>query len=114
MKRYFYRIGHPTIGLWYSKDGEFTGFIHTEQFNWIGVSVLNMPFEEQLVGWISAADSLDHLYQWFTKEEILALQLKGYVIEEWIATDYKFYELYQHNVINKETSILNNKFIIVP
>ena len=114
MRRYFYRIGHSTIGLWYNKAGEFTGAIHTEEFNWLAASVLKMPFEEELKGWISVADSLEHLYGWFTKEEILRLQEIGYVIEEWIAIDYKFYELYQHNVIKKETSILNNKFTIIP
>lgn len=113
MKRYFYRIGHPTIGLWYAANGEFSGAINTDEFKWLQASCLNMPFEPELVGWISVADSLEHLYQWFSRQELIALQKDGYVIEEWIATDYKFYELYKHNVIKKETSILNNKFIIV-
>ena len=108
MKKYFYRIGHKSEGLWYDKNGNFTGRIHTEEFKFINASELQMPFETKLVNYISVADSLEHLYQWFTKEEILILQKKGFNLEEWIAEDWKFYDFYKHNVINKETSILNN------
>jgi len=110
----FYRVAnHETQqGLWYDQNGAFTGKIHTDEFNFINASQLQMPFEPELVNYLSVADSLEHLYQWFTKEEIIILQKRGYCLEEWIAEDYKFYELYQHNVINKETSILNNKIIL--
>jgi len=67
-----------------------------------------MPYEPELVGYISVADSLEHLYSWFTRNEILKLQEVGFSILEYIADDFKFYDLYKHNVIN-QNSILHNK-----
>lgn len=111
-EKHFYRIGHSSQGLWYTKDGTFTGDIHTEKYNWLNASGLKMPFDELLVGFISVADSLEHLYQWFSTDEIKRLQKEGFFIEEWISSDYKFYNPYQHNVINQQTSVLNKKLII--
>ena len=74
MSKLFYRIGIDTEeGLWYTKKGEFTGLIHRD-FKWLKASSLEMPFDTELVGYLSVADSLEHLYQWFTREEIIALQ----------------------------------------
>ena len=112
MSKFFYRIGtDSTEGLWYNKEGVHTGLIYTE-FNWLSASSLVMPFEPELVGYISVADSLEHLYNWFTKNEIIKLQEKGFNILEYIADDYKFYKLYKHNVIN-QNSILHNKIKLI-
>ena len=112
MSRLFYRIGTDNSqGLWYNNQGEFTGLIHRE-FQWCKASELLMPFETELVGYISVADSLEHLYQWFSKEEIIKLQDLGFSILEYLSEDYKFYERYNHNVISQKTSIVNNKLII--
>jgi hypothetical protein len=112
MSKFFYRIGtDSTEGLWYNKEGKHTGLIHTE-FSWLGASSLIMPFEPELVGYISVADSLEHLYSWFKKDEILKLQDVGFSILEYISDDYKFYELYKHNVIN-QNSILHNKIKLI-
>lgn len=74
MKKLFYRIGIDTEeGLWYTKKGEFTGLIHRD-FKQLKASSLEIPFDTELVGYLSVADSLEHLYQWFTREEIIALQ----------------------------------------
>ena len=108
----FYRIGtESTEGLWYNKDGIFNGLIHKE-FQWLNASSLLMPFEPELVGFISVADSLEHLYQWFSRKEILKLQENGFSILEYQANDYKFYDLYKHNVIN-QNSILYNKIKLI-
>ena len=104
MGKLFYRIGVDTEeGLWYNKSGEFTGLIYRE-YNWIGASQLIMPFEQELVGFISVANSLEHLYQWFTKDEILKLQNIGFSIYEYYSEDFKFYDLYKHNVINQNSN----------
>lgn len=111
-EKLFYRVGVETQeGLWYNRDGKFTGLIHTK-FSWCNASNLHMPFEKQLIGYLSVADSLQHLYQWFSKEELLKLQEMDFKIYEYRATDYKFYDLYQHNVINEKTSIINNLIIL--
>lgn len=106
MVRTFYRIGTATSeGLWYDKKGQFTGLIHNE-FDFCANNKLEMPFDEKLIGWLSVADSLEHLYQWFTREDIIKLQKEGFAILEYKAIDYKFYEQFKHNVINQDTSIL--------
>ena len=112
MKKLFYRIGIDTEeGLWYTKKGEFTGLIHRD-FKQLKASSLEIPFDTELVGYLSVADSLEHLYQWFTREEIIALQAFNFFIYEYEATDYKFYEPYKHNVINEKTSVITNKIIL--
>lgn len=112
MNKFFYRIStDSTEGLWYNKEGVYTRLIHT-QFNWLGASSLFMPYEPELVGYLSVADSLEHLYFWFTRDEILKLQEVGFFIYEYIAEDYKFYDLYKHNVIN-QNSLLHNKIKLI-
>jgi len=112
MQKLFYRVGTDTKeGLWYDKDGKFTGLIH-DKFKWCFASALKMPFEDELVGYLSVADSLEYLYQWFSKEELLKLQELGFNIYEYKATDYKFYDLYKHNVINEKSSIINNIILL--
>lgn len=112
MKKLFYRVGVETKeGLWYDKEGKFTGLIHTE-FNWCNASKLQMPFDNKLIGYLSVADTLEHLYQWFSKQELLKLQDIGFNIYEYISDDYKFYNLYQHNVINQKTSVINNIILL--
>jgi hypothetical protein len=58
----FYRVCNPKTeqGLWYDFKGKFTGLIHDE-FNFCSNSSLAMPFDEELIGWLSATDSLDEL-----------------------------------------------------
>ena len=109
----FYRIGTDVNeGLWYNKEGKFTGLIH-DTFDFCLNSKLEMPFDKDLVGWLSVADSLEHLYQWFTKDDILKLQEEGYCILEYQAKDYKFYKPFNHNVISQETSVITNKLKLV-
>jgi len=112
MGKFFYRVEtDSTEGLWYNKEGKHTGLIHTE-FSWLGASSLVMPYETDLVGYLSVADSLEQLYFWSTRVEILKLQEVGFFIYEYIAEDYKFYDLYKHNVIN-QNSILHNKIKLI-
>jgi len=114
MNKLFYRVGIESgQGLWYNNKGEFTGDIHTANLNWLQASQLKMPFEEQLVGYLSVADSLEHLYQWFSREELSNLQKIGFCVYEYEASDFKFYDLYKHNVINAKTSIITNKIILL-
>jgi len=112
IERLFYRVGNDqNEGLWYNRDGSFSGLIH--KLDHITNHHLQMPFEEELVGYLSVADSLEHLYEWFTKSDILSLQINGYRILEYKSNDYKFYKFYRHNVINEKTAILTNKIILI-
>jgi len=106
--RLFYRVGVDTAeGLWYTPEGEYTGKIHDE-FSWLKASELKMPYDKEVVGYLSVADSIEDLYKWFDKEEIIRLQKLGFKVYEYEATDWKFYEPYQHNLINQKTSKIKN------
>lgn len=49
-------------------------------------------------------DVIETLYNWFSKQDIVRLQKWGWFIHEFEAVDFKFYERFQHQVINQETS----------
>ena len=55
MSKLYYRIAHEETqqGLWYDSKGNFTGLIHNE-FNFCMNTNLPMPFDPDLVGWLSA------------------------------------------------------------
>ena len=104
MAKYF-RVCHVDTmqGLWYQFNGEFTGLIH-DKFNFCANRDLKMDFDPEIVGWLSVVDTLESLYNWFTQDDIRKLQEHGWYIHEFESEDCKFYERFQHSVINKETS----------
>lgn len=101
----FYRVCNENTqqGLWYDFSGKFTGLIHND-FKFCQNNSLEMEFDEELVGWLSAVEKLDDLWQWFSQEDIKQLQKHGWYIFEYKAKDYKFYERFQHLVIKQDTS----------
>ncbi len=105
MKKIFYRIANNKTkqGLWYDYDGKFTGLIH-DKYNFCGASALPMPFDERLVGWLSATDKLETLFLWFSKKEIKSLEAHGYELTVYEATEYKVYE--NHWVIKQDSSVI--------
>ncbi len=104
-KKIYYRLCHKNTlqGLWYDWKGQFTGLIH-EEFSFCLNNKLEMDFDPEIVGWLSATESLETLYNWFTTEDILQLQEQGWFIHEFEATDVKFYERFQHLIIKQDTS----------
>lgn len=64
----FYRVAnHETQqGLWYDFKGNFTGFIH-DKFNFCTNNKLPMPYDPNIVGWLSATETLDELFNWLLK-----------------------------------------------
>ena len=99
----FFRVGslETNQGLWYNMDGEFTGLIH-DKFNFCQNKNLQMPFDENMVGYLSTVDKLEDLFTWFSKSDILKLYPYGYRIMEYLANDYKFYN--GHWLINRDSS----------
>ena len=100
----FYRVSNLETqqGLWYDMQGKFTGLIH-DKFNFCMNNKLPMAFNPDVVGWLSAADTLEDLFLWFSREDIERLEDYGYFIAEYEATDYKFHE--NHWLINQSTSV---------
>ena len=62
-----------------------------------------MDFDDEIVGWLSATDSLETLFHWFTVEDIKQLQKHGWFIHVFVAEDIKFYERFQHQIIKQDT-----------
>jgi len=98
-------------GLWYDFKGTHTGLIHNE-FNFCLNKDLKMDFDPELKGYLSATDSLETLYNWFTKEDIINLQKHNYFIHVFESDDYKFYDRFQHLVINQSKSKLIDKIVL--
>ena len=61
----FYRVCNTETeqGLWYDFKGNFTGLIHND-FNFCVNNKLEMGFDDELVGWLSATPDLETLYTW--------------------------------------------------
>jgi hypothetical protein len=104
-KKLFYRVCHKDTlqGLWYDYKGLFTGKIHNE-FDFCTHNKLKMDFDDKLVGWLSATESLETLYGWFPTYDILRLQKYGYYIHTFEATEYRFYDRFKHFVIKQDSS----------
>ena len=109
--RLFYRVANTQTqqGLWYDFKGNFTGLIHNE-FNFCMNNKLQMPFDDKIVGWLSATDTLTDLFNWFSKEDLIKLKEFGYAILLYEAADYKVHQ--NHWVIKQESAILKEQINI--
>ena len=103
----YFRVCHKDTlqGLWYDYSGNFTGLIH-DKFNFCQHHQLKMDFDESIIGWLSATEKLDDLWNWFPKSDIKILQEFGWYIHEFEANDVKFYDRFQHTIIKQDTSRL--------
>ena len=104
-KKTFYRVSNTTTdqGLWYNITGEFTGLIH-DKFKFCASSKLPMPFDKNVVGYLSCTDNLEDLHMWFPIEDIKRLEPHGYFLHEYESDDYRAYE--NHWVFNQYTAKL--------
>jgi hypothetical protein len=107
MKKRFFRVCHKDTlqGLWYDYQGRFTGLIHDE-FSFCENSDLKMDFDPDLVGWLSAVETIETLFNWFTKEDIKQLENKGWFIHEFETSTYRFYDKFQHILIDQNDSVV--------
>jgi hypothetical protein len=96
----FYRVCNPNTqqGLWYDFEGNFTGLIH-DKFSFCANSELEMDFDPELVGWLSATDNYPDLLKWFPEKDILELQKDGWHVHTYETENYRLYERFQHYVI---------------
>lgn len=118
----FYRVANieTNQGLWYDFDGKFTGLIH-HRFDFCRNTNLPMPYDTELIEWLSATEKLEELWFWFPKEDIYKLQESGWYVYAYQARKWKSYDYNDevtHLVIDKETSIpllrieISNKYEI--
>jgi hypothetical protein len=107
MEKLFYRVCNTQTeqGLWYDAQGNFTGLIH-DRFDFCKNNSLGMDYDPELRGYLSATPELEMLWHWFPKEDITKLEKHGWFIHEYAVEDYKFYDRFQHTIINQATSKL--------
>ncbi len=110
----FYRVCNLETmqGLWYDYQGEFTGLIHND-FNFCTNNELKMDFDPTIVGWLSAVEELEHLWAWFTKDDVMKLQEHDYFIHQFEAEESRFYERFQHLIIKQDTAVPTQKIILL-
>lgn len=103
MKNTFYRVANVETeqGLWYDFSGKFTGLIH-DKFSFCANRNLPMPFDPDIVGWLSATKTLEDLFFWFTKEDIAKLEKHGFRITVYESDNAKIHG--NHWVIKQEGS----------
>jgi hypothetical protein len=51
-----------------------------------------MPFDENIVSWLSATDDINSLFHWFPQEDIIKLQEFNYFLYIYESTEYKEYQ----------------------
>jgi len=101
----FYRVANNNTqqGLWYDFEGKFTGNIHG-RFDFCTNHELPMPFDPEIVGWLSATETLEDLFLWFSKNDIAKLEEYGYSITMYLSEDYRIHK--NHWVI-KQSSLMH-------
>ena len=112
MEKLFYRVHHPRdLGLWYNGKAEFTNEIEKLDLK---CAKLDMSFDDNCAGgFISCTDTLDNLYNWFSREELLKLVDNGYDVLVFKAEESKFHEKFKHHLFKKEGSIIVAKINII-
>jgi hypothetical protein len=101
----FYRVANieTNQGLWYDYSGNFTGLIH-DKFDFCLNTKLPMPYNEKIIGYLSATATVEELFNWFTKEDITRLGQFGYYVMAYESSDYFFDN--NHWVFRKDDSTL--------
>lgn len=112
MIKTYYRVANKDTnqGLWYDSEGNFTGLIHSE-FNFCINTKLPMPFDQEIVGWLSATETLEELFNWFSVEDIEKLEKHGWFITVYTAEKVKQYK--NHLVIYQKTSVLKERLPLI-
>lgn len=94
MTHTIYRVEHINDGhgLWYNADGTYNGFIHNKMVN-ASLAELPMGFDPEMVRdnlpWISAADSIEQLRNWVSREDAEQLQAAGFEFTTYDVTSFR-------------------------
>jgi hypothetical protein len=109
----FYRVCKPETeqGLWYDFKGNFTGLIHNE-LNFCTNNQLKMDFDPEIQNYLSATQTLEELFQWFSQEDIFELQKRGWFIHIYNVVEHKFYDRFKHYIIDQKSSQIFGKIIL--
>lgn len=106
-KQTFYRVCHRITlqGLWYDQNGAHTGLIH-DKLDFCVNSQLEMPRDKEVEGWLSAAKTIEDLLKWFPGIDLIMLNGFDFHIAKYETNNYKYYDKFQHWLIDQEDSEL--------
>lgn len=87
-----YRVGHAqgNDGLWYDRDANFTGQIHTLAEGKAGLLPMDYHpiFSQGGKAWRSVTSKVEDIALWFSEKDMRELLQRGYQLEE--------YEVFSH------------------
>ena len=84
MTKKIFRVEHPDTNtcLWYNSNGEFINNIKKDnQLSKFTCNQLPMDIDENIKGWFSGTETVQDLFKWFSPEEMLVLQSKGFMLK---------------------------------
>jgi hypothetical protein len=99
-----YRVENPISqqGLWYRTDGTFNPFIKTLT-NALAKDLpmgFDKDFKVEGLDWISACDNLPDMRNWFSAQDLMELDQRGYNLYEFDVSRYR--TVNDHAVFAKE------------
>jgi hypothetical protein len=104
-KKVFYRVegSDNHKGLWYDRDGTFQNRI-ANIYPPCKNGDLPMPYDDKVLGYLSAVDRIEDLYYWFSKEDLINMANHGFVLKKFESEDYIFYDT--HWLISVNSKII--------
>lgn len=102
------RVENPNTGegLWYNTWGDFTEYVKTLADG--QCRDLPMPYNEDIAGgWYSACDNFKDMSNWFSPEDLLQLEARGYGLYHVLVPDTDVREVDGHVVFRRENATLH-------
>lgn len=102
-----YRVGHAqgNDGLWYDKDANYTGKIHTLKDG----AAAQLPmgyhpiFSQGGVAWRSVTCKVEDIAKWFSESDMMELLQRGYQLEGYVVSGHRhlIFKDYAHEVFHE-------------
>jgi hypothetical protein len=108
----FYRMSKIDCNssFWYDFNGNFTNIIQSDALSFLNAKNIPMPYNADVLGYLSGCDTLVNLYNWFTHEEMLRLQKMEYALYKYQSSDYR--HVGTHFIFNKENYLTKNIIVL--
>lgn len=88
MKIYRVTSTDKDCSFWYDENGQPSEVF--KEYGWLTASKLPMPFDQNMVGWLSGTFTMEQLYGWFSKEELIELCKDGkYCLHEYETNEWR-------------------------
>ncbi len=113
MPKWLYRLEStdPGKGLWYDADGNYASEVCR-----LGCSTQVLPmgydprYKKDGRDWFSSCSNADDLLHWYSVDDVRALEKAGFVMREYLATEYVEYE--KETTFIKETCLFCRQILL--